>query len=151
MHEGAQQLAREADARDELVEARVDLGVRDQAHRRAAKERQQLPARVGAHVRRKPIAPARRQPVDERLIAKIVTPAPVNPVRLEGVPTVGDEDHRPPAGPQHARDLAAGRAVVADVLQHLVAEDHVECAIGERQPLGSSGDQSPNALLVSYA
>ena len=45
------------------------------------------------------------------------------------------------AGFQHARDLQARRAVVAHMLEDLVAEDHIEHRVGERQLLTSRGQQ----------
>ena len=56
----------------------------------------------------------------------MIPAAPVDAVGLEGVAAVGHEQRQPPAGFQHAHDLADRRAVVLHVLQHLVAEHQVK-------------------------
>ena len=44
-------------------------------------------------------------------------------------------DYRKTARRKHARQLDDGRAVVGHVLEHLVADDQVETAVCEREPL----------------
>ena len=49
-------------------------------------------------------------------------------------------EEQPPAGPQHAAELAEGAVEVGQVVQHGVAEDEVEGVVLERQLLGVAGD-----------
>ena len=48
--------------------------------------------------------------------------------------------NEPPAGPQHAAELAEGAVEVGQVVQHGVAEDEVEGVVLEGQLLGVAGD-----------
>ncbi|RME60196.1 MAG: hypothetical protein D6790_09695, partial [Caldilineae bacterium] len=85
-------------ARYDVVVARIDLGEADDPHRLAQEEAQQPARRIGAHMRRQPIAQRIRQVVDEGRVAEVVDAPPVVAVGLEGIPAIGREDHPPTAG-----------------------------------------------------
>ena len=46
---------------------------------------------------------------------------------------MGNHDDGPSAGTQHPRQLAHGRVVIADVLEHVGSDHGVEGAVPERQ------------------
>ena len=119
----------------DVVEARVDDAVVDEAHRLAREEPADAPLRVGAHVRRETVAQRIGQPVDQRDVAEDVAPPDVGAVRLEGVQAVGREGHDDAPGPRHAHHLGHGAPVVVDVLDDLVGEDEVEVVVRVGQGL----------------
>ncbi len=92
----------------DVVEARVDDAVVDEAHRLAGEEAAEAAPRVGAHVRCEAVAQRVGQPVDERDVAEDVALAEVGAVRLEGIQAVGREDHDGAAGLRHAHHLGDG-------------------------------------------
>ena len=119
----------------DVVEARVDDAVVDEAHRLTHEEPLDAAHGVGAHVRREAVAQRVGQPVDEGDVAEDVATTEVGAVRLEGVQAVGCEGHDGAARPGHAHHLGGRGAVVIDVLDDLVAEDEVEVVIGVGQVL----------------
>jgi len=86
-------------------------------------------------VRRKAVADRIRKPVDERDVAEHVALAEVRTVRLEGVQPVRRKDHDRAARLRDANGLRDRLAVVVDVLDHLVREDHVEVIVGKGERL----------------
>jgi hypothetical protein len=144
--ESAQGPAQRRGAGDDVVVAGKDLRVVDDADREAGEEAAQPADGVGADVGSQPVAQRRRQPVDQRHVAKVIAPAPEYTVRLEGIAPVGDEDDDAPARPGHAHHLGHAGPVVGDVLQHLVGEDDVEGSVGEREVLADGLDHASGPL-----
>ena len=130
-----QRRAQARPAGDDVVVGPEEDGRPNQPEWQPTNQPFQIAPRVGAHVRRQAVAPAKRQVVDQRDVAEAVAAAPVDAVGLERVAAIGDEDHRPAARRQQAGNLPHGLAVVGDVLEHLVREDQIEGAGGEGQAL----------------
>ncbi len=78
---------------------------------------------------RQSIAQAVRQIVDERRVAKMVLAAPVVAMCLERIPAIWHEDGRSSARFEHPHDLFGGRAIILDMLKHLVAQHEIKVVV----------------------
>src|SRR3989337_639540 len=92
-------------------------------------------------MRGKATPPAAWQVVDERDVPEVILPLPVNPVRLERVPAIWDEEDDPAPVDASCRirrrqpptHLSQRPPIITYVLQYFVRQNEIKRAIREGQ------------------
>src|SRR5262249_16425294 len=115
-----------------VVEAREDVGGDVEFHGQAAEQATDPPLGVDAHVGGEAVTNEGGRVVDQGQEPEEVAAAQVEAVRLEEVETIGRVDDDAAARPQTAVRFDDRLAIVVDVLDHLVQQDHVEELIRKR-------------------
>ncbi len=149
--DGAQTFSQRRSAGDDVVVAGKDARVVNGADGETIEEAAQASGGIGPDVGGQIIAQRRGQPIDQRRVAEMVSPAPKDAVCLERVEPVGDKDDDAPASPpftstklstsgrlrtaRHAHHLGHAGPVIGHVLQYLVGKDHVKGSVGEGEAL----------------
>lgn len=119
----------------DVVEARKDVRADHKVDVEPGEQALEASARIDAHVVAEPIADEIRRVVDERQQPEYEPIAQKETVGLEGIHAVGgeDDDMAPRSRTSHGFD--DGFAIVPNVLDHFMEEDHVEGFVDERQLL----------------
>ena len=88
---GAQRLRKRAETGDQVIIRAEKNRPPDETDREPREKLPQVAIRINVNMRTQPVAQRTRKVIHKQLIPELISPAAVNPMRLERVPAIGAE------------------------------------------------------------